>query len=202
MCFKIFKAKAELFHLIEKFWNKTKTFWFVSEFFKTKAELFHLIEKFWNKTKTFWFVPEFLKTVFLTGSLTTSTGTFLASALVPDGRIQGRWTQKWPSKISCGLGSQRPRKRPNSKFPNCGLILTIIGKNSPKTWKQQFFTALFQVIWGVAGLRPNFFSSGRIFLAELAQESWRDLAAVGLSNNLTAVRKYLWIPYYKPIECL
>jgi hypothetical protein len=38
--------------------------------------------------------------------------------LVPDGRIQGRWTQKWPSKISCGLGSQRPRKRPNSKFPN------------------------------------------------------------------------------------
>jgi hypothetical protein len=34
------------------------------------------------------------------------------------------------------------------------------------------------MIWGVAGLRPNFFSSGRIFLAELAQESWRDLAAV------------------------
>ena len=54
------------------------------------------------------------------------------AALVPDGRIQGRWTQKWPSKISCGLGSQRPKKRPNSKFPNCGLILTIIGKNWPK----------------------------------------------------------------------
>ncbi len=34
------------------------------------------------------------------------------------------------------------------------------------------------MIWGVAGLRPNFFSSGRIFLAELAQESLRDLAAV------------------------
>jgi hypothetical protein len=34
------------------------------------------------------------------------------------------------------------------------------------------------MILGVAGLRPNFFSSGRIFLAELAQESWRDLAAV------------------------
>ncbi len=34
------------------------------------------------------------------------------------------------------------------------------------------------MIWGVAGLRPNFFSSGRIILAELAQESWRDLAAV------------------------
>ena len=30
----------------------------------------------------------------------------------------------------------------------------------------------------MAGLRPNFLSSGRIFLAELAQESWRDLAAV------------------------
>ncbi len=38
------------------------------------------------------------------------------------------------------------------------------------------------MIWGVAGLRPNFFSSGRIFLAELAQESWRDLAAVYYSN--------------------
>ncbi len=34
------------------------------------------------------------------------------------------------------------------------------------------------MILGVAGLRPNFFSSGRIFLAEMAQESWRDLAAV------------------------
>jgi hypothetical protein len=43
---------------------------------------------------------------------------------------------------------------------------------------QKFFTALFLMIWGVAGLRPNFFSSGRIFLAELAQEPWRDLAAV------------------------
>ncbi len=101
-----------------------------------------------------------------------------SAALVPDGRIQGRWTQKWPSKISCGLGSQRPRKRPNSKFPNCGLILTIIGQNWPKNLYQNFLNALFLMIWGVAGLRPNFFSSGRIFLAELAQESWRDLAAV------------------------
>ncbi len=99
-------------------------------------------------------------------------------ALVPDGRIQGRWTQKWPSKISCGLGSQRPRKRPNSKFPNCGLILTIIGKNWPKNLKQKIFTALFLMIWGVAGLRPNFFLQRPNFLAELAQESWRDLAAV------------------------
>ena len=42
----------------------------------------------------------------------------------------------------------------------------------------KFFSALLLMIWGgVAGLRPNFFSSGRIFLAELAQESWRDLAA-------------------------
>ncbi len=52
------------------------------------------------------------------------------AALVPDGRIQGRWTQKWPSKISCGLGNQRP----NSKFPNCSLILTIIYKNWPKNF--------------------------------------------------------------------
>ncbi len=96
---------------------------------------------------------------------------------MPDGRIQGRWTQKWPSKISCSLGSQRPRKRPNSKFPNCGLILTIIGKNWPKNLEQKFFTALFLMISGVAGLRPN-------FLAELAQESWRDLAAVVVSRLL------------------
>ncbi len=34
------------------------------------------------------------------------------------------------------------------------------------------------MILGVAGLRPNFFSSGLIFSAGLAQESWRDLAAV------------------------
>jgi hypothetical protein len=30
---------------------------------------------------------------------------FRYGALVPDGRIQGRWTQKWISKISCGLES-------------------------------------------------------------------------------------------------
>ncbi len=39
------------------------------------------------------------------------------------------------------------------------------------------------MIWGVAGLLPNFFSSGRIILAELAQDSWRDLAAVNESRN-------------------
>ncbi len=33
-------------------------------------------------------------------------------------------------------------------------------------------------ISGGIGLQPNFFSSGQIFWAELAQESWRDLAAV------------------------
>ncbi len=109
-------------------------------------------------------------------------------ALVPDGRIQGRWTQKWPSKISCGLGSQRPRKRPNSKFPNCGLILTIIGKNLVQKFVAKFFTALFLMIGGEASLRPNFFSSGRIFLAELAQESWRDLAAVLLRGSPVSKR--------------
>ena len=41
------------------------------------------------------------------------------------------------------------------------------------------------MIWGVAGLRPNFFSSGRIFLAELAQESCQDLAAVESSASLS-----------------
>jgi hypothetical protein len=41
-----------------------------------------------------------------------------------------------------------------------------------------FFTALLQMVWEVAGLRPNFFSSGLTFTAGLAQESWRDLAAV------------------------
>jgi hypothetical protein len=41
------------------------------------------------------------------------------------------------------------------------------------------FTTLFQMVWGVAVLQPNFFSSGLILLAGLAQDSWRDLAAVG-----------------------
>ena len=41
------------------------------------------------------------------------------------------------------------------------------------------------MIWGVDGLRPNFFSSSRIFLAELAQESWRVLAAVESSASLS-----------------
>jgi hypothetical protein len=36
----------------------------------------------------------------------------------------------------------------------------------------------------MAGLRPNFFSSGRFFLAELAQESWQDLAAVPYGSQL------------------
>ncbi len=111
----------------------------------------------------------------LTGASSSKRG---SGTLVPDGRIQGRWTQKRPSKISCGQGSQRPRKWPSSKYSNCGLILTILGKNWPKNLYHKFFTALFLMILGVAGLRPKFFSSGRIFLAELAQESWRDLAAV------------------------
>jgi hypothetical protein len=34
------------------------------------------------------------------------------------------------------------------------------------------------MILGVARLRPNFFLQRPNFLAELAQESWRDLAAV------------------------
>ncbi len=46
------------------------------------------------------------------------------------------------------------------------------------------------MIWGVAGLQPNFFSSGLIFLAGLAQESWRDLAAV-----ITGVGCNLWKLY-------
>jgi hypothetical protein len=53
----------------------------------------------------------------------------------------------------------------------------------------KIFTVLFLMIWGVAGLRPNFFSSGRIFLAELAQESWRDLAAVKQIEQSSKYRK-------------
>ncbi len=91
-------------------------------------------------------------------------------SLVPDGRIQGRWTQKWPSKISCGLGSQRPRKRPNSKFPNCGLILTINGKNWHFFW---WFGG-----WPACGLifllqRPNFFGwTGPGVLAGSGSSDW------------------------------
>jgi hypothetical protein len=45
------------------------------------------------------------------------------------------------------------------------------------------------MVWGgggVAGLWPNFFFSGLIFLAGLAQESWRDLAALMKINKLEA----------------
>ncbi len=47
--------------------------------FQTKAELFHLIKKILNKTKTFWFVPEFFKTIFPTGSLTKPLTAFKTS---------------------------------------------------------------------------------------------------------------------------
>ncbi len=63
----------------------------------------------------------------------------VVNSLLPDGQIQGCWTQKWSSKISCGLGNQRPRKWPNPKFPNCGIILTIIGKDWPKNFWKIFF---------------------------------------------------------------
>jgi hypothetical protein len=44
------------------------------------------------------------------------------------------------------------------------------------------------MIWGVAGLRPNFFLQRPNFLAELAQESWRDLAAgSALSQSVSQV---------------
>ena len=51
--------------------------------------------------------------------------------LLPDGQILGCWTPKWPSKITCDLG-----KRTNSRFPNCGLILTIVGKK----WHNNLYT--------------------------------------------------------------
>ncbi len=59
--------------------------------------------------------------------------------------------EKWPNKITCGLENQRPRKRPNSKFPNCGLILTIIGKNWPNNLHTYIFTKLLQMVWGGGG---------------------------------------------------
>ncbi len=90
----------------------------------------------------------------------------------------GRWTQKWPSKFSCGLGSQRRRNRPNSKFSSLRPNFNNNWQKLAQKFVKKFFTALLQMIWGVAGLRPNFFSSGLIFLTGLAQESWRDLAAV------------------------
>jgi hypothetical protein len=73
-----------------------------------------------------------------------------------------------PSKITCGLGNQRPRKWPNSKFPNCGLILKRIGKNWPNNLHiHKFLLHFFRWFGRVAGLRPNFFSSGLILLAGL-----------------------------------
>ncbi len=43
------------------------------------------------------------------------------------------------------------------------------------------------MISGVAGLRPNFFLQRPNFLAELAQESWRDLAAVEHNQYSNAI---------------
>jgi hypothetical protein len=53
-----------------------------------------------------------------------------------------------------------------------------LAKIGPKIFGKFFFTALLHMVWGVAGLRTNFFSSGLIFSTGLAQESWWDLAAV------------------------
>ncbi len=47
-------------------------------------------------------------------------------SLLPGGRILGRRTQKRLCKNTCGLGNQRPRKWPNSKFHNCSLIFFSI----------------------------------------------------------------------------
>jgi hypothetical protein len=44
--------------------------------------------------------------------------------------------------------------------------------------------------WGI-GLGPNFFSIARIFLAELATESWRDLAA---DSGKMADGQHCWHP--------
>ncbi len=78
---------------------------------------------------------------------------------LPGGRILGCRTQKWPWKNACGLGNQRPTKWPNSKVPNCGLILTIIGQKFAYIY---FYLHFFRWFGGVAGLWPY-------FLAGLAQ---------------------------------
>jgi hypothetical protein len=74
----------------------------------------------------------------------TDTDPQHCKTLLPDGRILGRWTQKWQSKITCGLENQRPRKRPNSKFPKCNLILIIIGKNWPNNLHTKIFIHFFR----------------------------------------------------------
>ncbi len=88
-------------------------------------------------------------------------------------------------------------------------MVSIEGNLNPY---QVNFNQIFE-LWFAA----NFFSSGLIFLAELAEESWRDLAAVWLSwinaigllmcifaikewflladNNLLAFEAYVCFPY-------
>ncbi len=71
--------------------------------------------------------------------------------LLPDGRILGRWTQKWPSKNTCGPENQRPRKWPNLQPDFNNLTINNL---------------------------TNFFSSDLIFLAGLTlggmwQQCWR-----------------------------
>jgi hypothetical protein len=56
------EPEVERFYLFQKFWNKTKTFWFVSHFFLATAKRFYLFQKLRNKTKTFWFSSQISKT--------------------------------------------------------------------------------------------------------------------------------------------
>ncbi len=48
------KSKSGRFYVCSlKTLKQIKNIWMCSKIFKTKAELFHLIKKFWKKTKTF-----------------------------------------------------------------------------------------------------------------------------------------------------
>ncbi len=69
---------------------------------------------------------------------------------------------------------------------------------------QKFVTKIFYCTFsddfGVAGLRPNFFLQRPNFLAELAQESCRDLAAVEPSPTCTQHTRLLHLQRSAPSE--
>ena len=74
----------------------------------------------------FWFVPEFFRTVFPTGSLTTSTGTFLASATL---------SQPWESTCEFPITSQLSAWE---CFRGCESVSR--GRESTLSWPQLSFS--------------------------------------------------------------
>jgi hypothetical protein len=54
-------AKAKRYYLIQKFWNKTKTYLLSSQISKTRTELFEVSKKIWKQKKSIAFSPKIFR---------------------------------------------------------------------------------------------------------------------------------------------